>query len=122
MTVQFRTFHNVVIALLVSCVVVACSSVTTDTDDTPPVDAVMPLAIGDRAFVHPGTMARGLTNGGMSPQNALRFGPHIMEMIADHGGAELYITGELSYVISVFGDSLYVTSLEHGLTVVKNVS
>ena len=122
MTLQIPPTRNLVIVLLAGFFAVACSSITTDSNDTQQVDAVMPLAIGDRAFVHPGTMARGLTNGGMSPQNALRFGPHIMDMIADHGGAELYITGELAYVISVFGDSLYVTSLEHGLTVVKNAS
>ena len=122
MTLDLRSLKNLLPAILIALFLIGCSSITTDQNDTPPVDAVMPLAIGDRAFVHPGTMARGLTNGGLSPQHALRCGPHIMDMIGDHCGAELYLTGELSYVISVFGDSLYVTSLEHGLTVEKNVS
>ena len=98
-----------------------CSAVT---DPGPgaqgPVNAILPVSIGDRAFVQPHTMALALTSGGMSPQQAIGYGPHIMELIIDHGGAEVYVAGQLSYIVSVFGDSLYVSSLEHGLSVFEN--
>ena len=85
-------------------------------------DAVMPVSLGDRAFVRPEAMAKGLIEAGLSSEHALQFGPHLMEMIATEGGAELYISGRLIYALAVFNDDLYITSMERGLTVVRDAA
>jgi hypothetical protein len=45
-----------------------------------------------------------------------------MEMIAAEGGAELYISGRLIFALAVFNDDLYITSMERGLTVVREAA
>ena len=85
-------------------------------------DAVMPVSLGERAFVRPDAMARGLIQAGLSSEHALQFGPYLMEMIASEGGAELYISGRLIFALAVFNDDLYITSMERGLTVVREAA
>ena len=85
-------------------------------------DAVMPVSLGERAFVRPEAMAKGLIEAGLSSEHALQFGPYLMEMIASEGGAELYISGRLIFALAVFDNDLYITSMERGLTVVREAA
>lgn len=117
---SLMTLGKGVLALLVVMVLPSCSATTAYDDVVPTPDMVTPQPIGERVFVAPKTMVSALMQAGLSSAEIMKYGPHAMELISDHGGAELYIDGELQYVLSVFSGKLYVSSLQRGLVVVEN--
>lgn len=109
------------LALLLSLMMNGCSATHQQAIDTlAGRDAVLPVKFGNRAFVRPDAMAKGLIEAGLDTAEAMKYGPHMMEMIATEGGAELYLGGRLSYAMAVFGDDLFITSMDQGLTLVRN--
>ncbi|GEM_PF-4399616 len=109
------------LAMLLSLVLSGCSATHLQAVDTlAGRDAVMPIKLGIRAFVRPDAMAKGLIEAGLPSDQVMEYGPHMMEMIATEGGAELYLSGRLTYALAVFGGDLFITSMDQGLTLVRD--
>ncbi|MBL6773105.1 MAG: hypothetical protein ISQ28_07925 [Alphaproteobacteria bacterium] len=118
-----KAFALAAVACVASVLVSGCTTVTDlEANQIGDRDAVMPISLGERAFVRPEAMAKGLIQAGLSSEYVLQFGPYLMEMIAAEGGAELYISGRLIFALAVFDDDLFITSMERGLTVVRDAA
>ena len=122
----FNKFRQLMIGAI-ACVLTLClSSCAPSGQATNSVssaqDAVLPINVGERAFVRPESMAQGLLKAGLTTEQALKFGPFLMEFIAAEGGAELHLSGQLKYAFAVFDDDLFITSTDKGFTLVRNAT
>ena len=77
-------------------------------------EPVVPISVGEQAFVSAFDLAQAMLRAGFSKQEVLRLGPSIHSALATSGGAQVRQNKQVSAMFAVYGDRLYVTSLARG--------
>jgi hypothetical protein len=77
-------------------------------------EPVVPISVGEQAFVSAFDLAQAMLRAGFSKQEVLRLGPSIHSALATSGGAQIRQNKQVSAMFAVYGDRLYVTSLARG--------
>jgi hypothetical protein len=77
-------------------------------------DPVVPISVGEQAFVSAFDLADAMLRAGFSRDEVLELGPSVHSALATSGGAQIRQNKSVSAILAVYGDKLYVTSLARG--------
>lgn len=102
-----------VAAITLGVAVGGCSA-TMDRSVMLATEPVVPISVGEQAFVSAFDLAQAMLRAGFSKQEVLRLGPSIHSALATSGGAQVRQNKQVSAMFAVYGDRLYVTSLARG--------
>ena len=102
-----------VAAITLGVAVGGCSA-TMDRSVMLATEPVVPISVGEQAFVSAFDLAQAMLRAGFSKQEVLRLGPSIHSALATSGGAQIRQNKQVSAMFAVYGDRLYVTSLARG--------
>ena len=102
-----------VAAITLGVAVGGCSA-TMDRSVMLATEPVVPISVGEQAFVSAFDLAQAMLRAGFSKQEVLKLGPSIHSALATSGGAQVRQNKQVSAMFAVYGDRLYVTSLARG--------
>lgn len=77
-------------------------------------DPVVPVSVGEQAFVGAYDIAQAMLRAGFTRGEVLQLGPAVHSALATSGGAQIRQNRQVSAIMAVYGDRLYVTSLARG--------
>ena len=77
-------------------------------------EPVVPISVGEQAFVSAFDLAQAMLRAGFTRDEVLKLGPSIHSALATSGGAQIRQNKQVSAMFAVYGDRLYVTSLARG--------
>ena len=77
-------------------------------------EPVVPISVGEQAFVSAFDLADAMLRAGFSRDEVLKHGPSVHSALATSGGAQVRQGKSVSAIFAVYGDKLYVTSLARG--------
>ena len=76
--------------------------------------SVTPITAGDAAAISAHDLAEAMLRAGFTPEQILRDGPAVRNVLATSGGAQLRSGKLIEALFAVHGDRLYVTSRTRG--------
>ena len=102
------------LAALAAGVALGGCSATMDRSVMLATDPVVPISVGEQAFVSAFDLADAMLRAGFSRDEVLKHGPMVHSALATSGGAQVREGKSVSAIFAVYGNKLYVTSLARG--------
>ena len=111
-TGRSRHLASALAATALAAGLAACS--TMDRSVMLATEPVIPVSVGEQAFVPAFDLAQAMLRAGFSREEVLKLGPSIHSALATSGGAQVRQNKQVSAIFAVYEDRLYVTSLARG--------
>lgn len=108
-----RRILPVLAAVAIGIALGGCSA-TIDRSVMLATEPVIPVSVGEQAFVSAFDLAQAMLRAGFTRDEVLKLGPSIHSALATSGGAQIRQNRQVSAIFAVYGDRLYVTSLARG--------